>query len=151
MNANQLATREQRKNAHPFDLILQEFFPQFQNLERSGWDDEKNNTWYPEMNIQEGVKDFVVSVELPGLEDKDVDINYSDGRLVIKGERQSPAEDDTRKEHRIERKHGPFERSVVLGSKVDADAISASFHDGVLVVSLPKSSDLLPRKIEIQG
>ncbi|MBF0196245.1 MAG: Hsp20/alpha crystallin family protein [Planctomycetes bacterium] len=151
MSTRQLTTHDKKHSNHPLDLILHEFFPQYHEMAKPTWDSDENRSWYPEMNIQEGEKDFVVSVELPGLEDKDVDINYSNGRLVIKGERKQPETKDSVNEHRVERKHGVFERSVVLGSKVDSEAISASFHDGVLVVSLPKSSDVLPRKIEIQG
>ena len=79
-----------------------------------------------------------VSAELPGMDEKDVEVLVEDGTLTIRGERKSETEHKDR--HFSERYYGPFERSISLPFEVEEDKAEASFRNGVLTVTLPKSA-----------
>ena len=90
----------------------------------------------PTVEVNETDKDVKVVAEVPGLEEKDVNVELRDGLLTISGEKKSEAED---KERRFsERYYGRFERSISVGD-VDQDKVAATFKNGVLTVTLPKS------------
>ena len=92
--------------------------------------------WTPPFDIVETDAAFLVSGDLPGLAQKDIEVRVEDGMLTVRGERK-PAEAAERFGRR-ERAHGRFERRFRLSDAVDADAIEASYADGVLVLELPK-------------
>jgi HSP20 family protein len=95
-----------------------------------------NGSW-PNVEISETEKDVHVTAEIPGLDEKDVEVLLSDGVLTLKGERQSESED---KERRFsERFYGHFERRIPIGVDVEEDKVEARFKNGVLHVLLPKS------------
>ncbi|QQO14741.1 Hsp20/alpha crystallin family protein [Bradyrhizobium diazoefficiens] len=91
---------------------------------------------WPSVEVNETDKDVKVVAEVPGLEEKDVNVELRDGLLTISGEKKSETED---KERRFsERYYGRFERSIPVG-EVDQDKVAATFKNGVLAVTLPKS------------
>ena len=91
---------------------------------------------WPSVEVSETDKDIRVSAELPGLEEKDVEVLMGDGVLTIRGEKKS--ED---KEHAFsERYYGRFERRIPLAWEVEEDKVEASFKNGVLTVTMPKSA-----------
>ena len=94
--------------------------------------------WAPAVDIYEGDKAITLTADLPGMEEKDLDIRVDDGTLTIKGERKF--EDEERKEnyHRVERRFGSFQRVFTLPDTVDADAIKANYDKGALKLTLPK-------------
>lgn len=97
-------------------------------------------------------KDSVaVSLELPGVNRKDVLITYLDGVLTVAGERRQESEVREDETIRTERHYGRFERSVEISTPVDADKVAAVFKDGVLTVTLPKRADAQPKKIDISA
>jgi HSP20 family protein len=104
---------------------------------------------WPHMEVVENDKDVRISAELPGLEDKDVEILMGDGVLTIRGEKKSEIEDKERAFS--ERTYGRFERRIPLAWEVEEDKIDASFRNGVLAVTLPKSAESRPevRRIAI--
>ncbi len=112
------------------------------------WTGERE--WLPAFDVSETEKEVIVKAELPGMDVKDIDITLTDGLLTIKGERKMEKEDKEENYHRIERRFGSFSRSLNLGIKVKADAIDASYKDGVLTVTLPKSEENKPKKIEVK-
>ena len=93
----------------------------------------------PRLNLREDDKTIYVSVELPGVDKKDVDISLKDNVLVIKGEKKHSA--DVKKEDysRIERSYGSFKRAIQLSNNVDEKGITANLKDGVLELTLPKT------------
>ncbi|MBB4039912.1 HSP20 family protein [Microvirga flocculans] len=94
-------------------------------------------TW-PSIEAVETDKDVRVSAELPGLDEKDVEVLVDDDVLTIRGEKKAEAED---KERRFsERYYGRFERVIPLPFAVEDDKVEASFNNGVLTVTLPKSA-----------
>ena len=107
--------------------------------------------WVPPVEISENDKEIVMTVELPGLDKKDVKIDVADDVLTLSGEKRSEhVEEDAKKEFFIEeRSYGSFQRSFTLPPAVNLDAISALFDKGVLKITLPKSEVVKPRGREI--
>jgi len=97
---------------------------------------------WPHVEVVDNDKDVRISAELPGLEDKDVEVLMGDGILTIRGEKKSEIEDKERAFS--ERTYGRFERRIPLAWEVEEDKIEASFKNGVLTVTLPKSAESRP-------
>jgi HSP20 family protein len=93
---------------------------------------------WPQVEVSETDKDVRISAELPGLEEKDVEVLMGDGVLTIRGEKKSEVEDKERAFN--ERYYGRFERRIPLGQDVDEDKVEAAFKNGVLTVTVPKSA-----------
>jgi HSP20 family protein len=92
---------------------------------------------WPSVEIADTEKDIRVSAEVPGMEEKDIEVLLENGVLTLRGERKSETEDKERQFS--ERYYGRFERRIPLGSEIDEDKVSADFKNGVLTVSLPKT------------
>ncbi len=93
---------------------------------------------WPNVEIAETDKEIRVSAEVPGLDEKDIEVLLGDGVLTLKGEKRSEAEDKDKQFS--ERFYGRFERRIPLGVEVDDDEIAARFKNGVLNIVLPKSA-----------
>ena len=107
----------------------------------------------PRTEIAETDNALEVSVELPGLDQKDVDVSLTDTALTIKGEKKSERDESKKGYHLSERSYGSFYRSIPLPSGVDTDKANAEFKNGVLTVTLPKTQEALSRvkKIEVKA
>jgi HSP20 family protein len=107
----------------------------------------------PRTDIAETDSALEVSVELPGLDRKEVDVSLTDSAHTIKGEKKSEREESKKGYHLSERSYGSFYRSIPLPSGVDTDKASAEFKNGVLTVTLPKTQEALSRvkKIEVKA
>ena len=106
--------------------------------------------WVPAMDLVEAEDHFVLKADLPGLAEGDVAIEIQDGTLTISGERQAEHEQHERGWFRVERQFGRFSRSLSLPEGIDADAVTAEFHNGVLSVRIPKPEERKPRRVEIK-
>ena len=102
--------------------------------------------WVPAMDLAETEDAYVLRADLPGLDPAEVAIELQDRVLTIAGERTAEKEIGY---HRVERAFGAFRRSLTLPEGVDADAITASFEQGVLTVRVPKPEERKPRRVEI--
>ena len=108
-------------------------------------------------NVSETDKEICITADLPGVDEKDIDVSISGDRITIKGERKSEQEekkeDDGREFHRVERSYGSFQRSMSLPFNVDADKVTADFKNGILTVNIPKPAELAkqPKKVEVKG
>ena len=91
-------------------------------------------TSWPALEVQDGEKDIKIVAELPGMEEKDIDLSLRDGVLTIKGEKTRKTDGAVYSEHW----HGQFTRSVELGPDVDPEKVKASFDKGVLTVTVEK-------------
>jgi HSP20 family protein len=107
----------------------------------------------PRTDITETDSALEVSVELPGLDQKEVDVSLTDSALTIKGEKKSDREESKKDYHLSERSYGAFHRSIPLPSGVDTGKASAEYKNGVLTVTLPKTQEALSRvkKIEVKA
>ena len=106
--------------------------------------------WLPAVDVAEMKNEFVVNVEAPGMDPKDFDISLSKGMLTITGEKKQDRVEKEENYHLIERRHGTFSRSISLPQEVEDDKISASYKNGVLTVTLPKSEGAKRNEIKIK-
>jgi HSP20 family protein len=111
---------------------------------------EDDREWLPSVDVSETKNDLVVRAELPGLESKDIDISMNNGYLTIKGEKKNEREEKDENYHLIERSYGSFSRSVRLPKEVQSDKITASFKNGILKITLPKSEEAKKKEIKIK-
>jgi HSP20 family protein len=107
--------------------------------------------WAPALDIAERNDAYVVTVEVPGVKPEQLDITLENGALTISGERRFETETKEEQFHRIERRYGAFRRSVTLPDRVKADAVEASFEDGLLQVVVPKAEEAKPKRIEVRA
>jgi HSP20 family protein len=107
--------------------------------------------WIPAMDLAETEDSFVLRADLPGLSEKDVNIELEDNVLTISGERKSEHEERKDGYYRVERASGSFSRSLTLPEGVDPEKISANFDRGVLEVQIPKPEQRKPRKVTISA
>ncbi|MAG14654.1 MAG: molecular chaperone Hsp20 [Dehalococcoidales bacterium] len=107
--------------------------------------------WAPAVEVFEKEGKFVVKAELPGIKEEDMDISVVDNTLTIKGEKKTESEVKEEDYYCCECSYGSFSRSIALPSNVDAKKIAASYEDGVLGISLPKASEVKPKKISISA
>lgn len=94
----------------------------------------------PKTDVSETDASFRMSVELPGLDEKNVEIAVSDGVLTVRGRKESERKEEKENYHLTEREFGSFERSMRLPPSVDPEKIAASFDRGVLTIEMPKSA-----------
>ena len=107
----------------------------------------------PAVNVTQTDKGYEITAELPGMEEKDVDVKLANGVLTIRGEKRDEKEEKNKDYYVRERSFGSFERSFQVPEDVDADKIGASFKKGVLTVTLPKSGEAqkAEKKIEVKA
>jgi HSP20 family protein len=106
--------------------------------------------WSPRVDLAETKDNFIIKAELPGLDQKDVNVNISGNVLSIKGEKKKEEEDKDEHHHHIERYYGSFQRSFQLPANVQTDKIEATFDKGVLQITLPKTEEAKKKEIEIK-
>jgi HSP20 family protein len=105
----------------------------------------------PSMDMTETDKEIEITAELPGLQDKDVQVNVADGILTIKGEKKAEKEENDKNHRLVERSYGSFSRSIELPAGVDADTIKADLSNGVLKVTVPKPAPAQVKKVEVKA
>jgi len=111
---------------------------------------EDDREWLPSVDVSETKNDLVIKAEMPGLDPKDIDISMNNGYLTIKGEKKLEKEEKEENYHLIERSYGSFTRSVRLPREVQSDKITASFKNGILKITLPKSEEAKKKEIKIK-
>lgn len=145
-----------REEYEPFTFFREEMNRLFDNFFR-GTDIEplerKFAAFSPSIDISETEKEIVISAELPGMEDKDLDVSLSKDLLIIKGEKKEEKEEKTKNYYRMERSYGSFCRTIPLPAEIDAENISAEFKKGVLTIKLPKTPEAIgeTKKIAIKA
>jgi HSP20 family protein len=101
----------------------------------------------PRVDVAEDEKAVTLTAELPGVNEKDIDVSLVGDQLTIKGEKRSEHEEKKDVQghvvHRTERSYGAFQRTITIPYQVEAEQISAQFKDGVLTVTLPKPPDAM--------
>ena len=105
--------------------------------------------WLPAIDLVEHADAYVLRADLPGVKQEDVNLQVEDNVLTVSGERKLDREGDAGGFHRVERSFGTFSRALTLPKGVDAEAVTATFADGVLEVRIPKPEQAQPRRIEI--
>jgi HSP20 family protein len=116
----------------PFESLRHEILPE---AAKSVW------SIAPAIDLVEKDKEYEITAELPGIDEKNVEIKVAHGTLTIKGEKTEGKEEKEKDYYLSERRYGSFQRSFRVPVTVDADKIEATFAKGVLTVKLPKSAD----------
>ena len=146
-------------NGHPFFALQNEMNRMFDNFSKSVFDFSPMSGGRfptdptPKVDVVESEKEFKVTAELPGMEEKDIDVSFSGDALVIKGEKKEEKEEKKEDYCMTERSYGSFQRAIPVSSGVDRDKIDAQFKKGVLKVVLPKTEEAQKegKKIKING
>ncbi|HVI13689.1 MAG TPA: Hsp20/alpha crystallin family protein [Pseudolabrys sp.] len=107
----------------------------------------------PAVDVTQTDKGYEITAELPGMEDKDVEVKLANGVLTIRGEKRDEKEEKQKDYYLRERSFGSFERSFQVPENIDTDKISAGFKKGVLTIMLPKSAEAqrAEKKIEVKA
>ncbi len=150
----------------PFESLRREIDHLFEDFDRSFLRQPARRSWLdlepllaraaanleaePAVDIVENEKAYEITAELPGMDEKNIEVKLSNGSLTIRGEKQQEREEKRRGYYLHERSFGTFERAFNLPEGVDADKIEASFKKGVLTVTLPKRPEAIRPEKKIQ-
>jgi len=93
----------------------------------------------PSVDVKENDKEFIIKAELPGVEEKDIDVTVTNDSVTIKGEKKEEKEDKDKNYYYMERSYGSFSRVIPLEAEIEANKAEARFKNGVLEVKIPKS------------
>jgi HSP20 family protein len=105
----------------------------------------------PPVDIYEDEKKVVLKLEVPGVEEKDLQVSVENQTLTVRGERKFESEEKEENFHRIERRYGSFYRSFTLPTTVDTENVDAKYNAGVLRVELTKKAEAQPRQIKVKA
>lgn len=143
---------------HPFDTLRSQIDHLFEDFSRSGlrhplsrgfssvepfWRAGDLTAVMPAIDIAEKENAYEVTAELPGMEDKDIELKMVNGSMVISGNKKEETEEKKKDYYLSERRYGSFQRAFRLPDGVDANAIEAHFNKGVLKIHLPKTADAM--------
>ncbi|MBN2655664.1 MAG: Hsp20/alpha crystallin family protein [Spirochaetales bacterium] len=103
----------------------------------------------PAIDFVEGENDYTVKCELPGLEQKDIDVSIASNVLTIKGSKEDNREETKGKYYKKEIWSGSFQRTISLPATVDSEKISAQLKDGLLTITLPRKEETKPKQISV--
>jgi HSP20 family protein len=106
---------------------------------------------YPAMNVWSNDEGLFITAEVPGVSNEDIDISVVGDTLTLTGNRKPDEIDENTRYHRQERGYGNFSRSVQLPFPVDVSKVDATFHNGVLSITLPRAEEDKPRKIAVKS
>ena len=106
-------------------------------------------SFVPPVDIYEDSEKIALKLEIPGIDEKDIDVRIESNTLTVKGERKFETDEKEQNYHRIERRYGSFFRSFTLPTTVDAENVSAHYNAGVLKLELRKKAEAQPRQIKV--
>jgi len=146
---------QKREEVDPLDLqremnrMIESFFDDpFRPLSTRRWLDEDRG-FAPRMDVSESDKEICIRADMPGMDEKDIQISLENNTLTISGEKRTEKEEKGQTYHRMERRYGSFSRSIGLPEGVDFDKIDAKFKNGVLTVKLPKPEAVVTQRKRI--
>jgi HSP20 family protein len=103
------------------------------------------------LDVSENEDNFVIKASVPGVNPEDIEVTVNGDVLTIRGEMKQEQEKNNERYHMRERRFGTFARSVSLPAAVKADQVEAEYHNGVLMLTLPKTEEVKPKRIQIKG
>ncbi len=142
-------TKRNESQLHPFEAFerdVKRIFDDFFALEPV---DLFDSAWVPSLDVEEDEKSIHVRAEIPGIDEKDLNVTLEDNVLTISGEKKEERKEENKRYVLAERRFGSFKRSVALPAEVKADNIKASFKNGVLTVDFEKKEVSQPKRITI--
>lgn len=144
-----------RTEANPLTMLQQEMDRLFDGFSKSftgkSFTGLSSRTLMPSMDLAETDEEIELTAELPGMEEKDVQLNVVDNHLTIRGEKKNQREEKEKDYHLVERNYGSFVRTVELPPGVNLDSIKAVMSKGVLKVTVPKPPPAQAKTIEVKA
>ncbi|MGI9101286.1 MAG: Hsp20/alpha crystallin family protein [Terriglobales bacterium] len=133
------------------NLITDRMNRLFQDTYGPSRGDESMTTasFVPPVDIYEDEHNITLKLEVPGIEQKDIDVRMENNTLTVRGERKFEKEEKEENFHRVERRYGSFYRAFTLPNTVDADNINAEYENGVLTIKLAKKAEAKPKQIKV--
>jgi HSP20 family protein len=126
---------------NPFNTLFRDL--------KEGEGTQATASFIPAVDVYEDEKKVVLKLEVPGIEEKDLDVSVEKNTLTVKGERKLEKEEKEENFHRIERRYGSFYRAFTLPTTVDTESVAASYNAGVLKVELTKKPEAQPKQIKV--
>ncbi len=123
-----------------FDRIFKEYFMRPEKIDEE---------WFPMLDMKEDAESIVVNIEVPGVKKDDIKVTLRGNQLIVTGERKFEKEKKDETYHRIERSYGKFQRVITIPVEVDQSKIKATYENGILSITLPKTEKEKPKEIEI--
>ena len=112
-------------------------------------DEALTGNFVPPVDVYEDENSIQVRLEVPGIDEKDIDIRLENNVLTVRGERKFEKEEKEENFHRVERRYGTFTRSFTLPSTVNSEDVLADYEKGVLKIRLPKRAEAKPKQIKV--
>ena len=107
------------------------------------------SSFAPAVDVYEDEHQVVLKIEVPGIDEKDIDVRVENNTLTVHGERKIEKEEKEENYRRVERQYGSFTRTFTLPPTVDTDQVSATYDKGVLKITLPKKAEAKPKQIKV--
>jgi HSP20 family protein len=107
------------------------------------------SSFAPPVDVYEDEHNVTLKIEVPGIDEKDIDVHIENNLLTVHGERKFEKEEKEENFRRVERQYGSFTRTFTLPPTVDAEKVSASYDKGILKVTLPKKAEAKPKQIKV--
>ena len=145
------------RHEHPLEAFQREVNRLFEDFfrapARAGGAEGMFAAAAPRVDVTESERDYEITAELPGIDEKDVELTLANNLLTIRGEKKTEREEKDKNYYLSERSFGSFRRSIPLPAEVDEDKVEARFKNGVLTVRLPKSAEAQAktRRIEVKA
>ena len=133
---------------HNFDNLHNQLSRFLEPFVKTADEDLVSGSWVPPVDVAETQEKIIVRAEVPGMKQEEIQIEFENGLLTIRGERKLIKEEGVTF-HRVERTFGNFSRSFTLPRTIDPERISASYREGVLEIEVPKKEEAKPKQIRI--
>jgi HSP20 family protein len=122
----------------------------FREANSQGHDDSlTTSSFAPAVDVYEDEHNVSLKIEVPGIDEKDIDIRLENNSLTVHGERKIEKEEKEENYRRVERQYGSFTRTFTLPTTVDSENVSATYDKGVLKITLPKKAEAKPKQIKV--
>jgi HSP20 family protein len=108
-----------------------------------------SSTFAPPVDVYEDEHNVMLKIEVPGIDEKDIDVRIENNVLTVHGERKFEKEEKEENFRRVERNYGSFTRTFTLPSTVDSEHVSANYDKGILKIALPKKAEAKPKQIKV--
>src|ERR1700689_3044202 len=136
---------------HEFSTLQDRVNRLFRESYNAAGNDESlaTSTFAPAVDVYEDEHKVTLKIEVPGIDEKDIDVRVENNTLTVHGERKIEKEEKEENYRRVERQYGSFTRTFTLPQTVDSENVSANYDKGVLKISLPKKAEAKPKQIKV--
>jgi len=142
-----------REEPRAIEMLRKEMDHFFDDLVPFSWRKENGGSdagmWSPSVDISEDENEYLIKMDIPGIEKKDIKVSFQDGRITITGEKETETKEEKKDFLRKERYRGSFYRSFTLSDPIKDEDIRATFKDGVLKLVVPKTEKVKPKAIKV--